>query len=221
MHSTHGLTEANPLHLPFRYGRVDRDICPESSSRLPESGGCSDVEDTFINRMGVSWTDAVALMGAHTLGRGDENFSGHAGTWVQSDAESIIFDKRFYQQAVSRGWHPRNTPVRTDWTWGGRNRATLMLNTDICLRFDIPDGDSQNCCTNTDQPRDCRDANLPQCPSSETVRPEAFSAFETFRNSGRRNRSFYEAFSTAWEKATENGYDEFTLQDLRSTCDDE
>ena len=41
------------------------------------------MEGVFINRMGLTWTDTVALMGAHTLGRGDKDFTGHDGTFVQ------------------------------------------------------------------------------------------------------------------------------------------
>ena len=33
------------------------------------------VEDVFLNRMGLTWTDAVALLGGHTIGRGSEHFS--------------------------------------------------------------------------------------------------------------------------------------------------
>lgn len=210
----------NSLRLPFRWGRVDRDECIESSERLPGASGCSEVEDTFITRMGVSWRDAVALMGAHTLGRGDEDFSGHDGTWVQSDEQSTIFDKAYYRETVRRSWRPRRNNIAddSDWTWGGRNRGVMMLNTDICLRFDI-DGNDSNCCTNNANGRICR--TLPRCPSSAGVRPEAFNAFEEFRGRGNNNNNngpFYEAFSEAWQKATENGYDGNSLHALTDTC---
>lgn len=59
----------------FVWGRIDRSSCPGSATRLPEATGCSEVEDVFLNRLGLTWTDAVALIGAHTLGRGDVNVS--------------------------------------------------------------------------------------------------------------------------------------------------
>mmetsp|Transcript_23458 Transcript_23458/g.34794 ORF Transcript_23458/g.34794 Transcript_23458/m.34794 type:complete len:530 (+) Transcript_23458:84-1673(+) len=214
-------TSVARIDMPFRYGRIDRDDCPASSSRLPEPGGCSEVQATFIDRMGVSWRDAVALLGAHTLGRGDADFSGHAGTWVQSDAESTIFDKGYFDETVGRGWFPRRNGgnVGTDWTWGGNNRGVMMLNIDICLRFDIPEGDNQNCCTNTNQ--NCRGVTA-RCDSSAEVRPDAFNAFEEFRNPrGNRQTSndpFYRAYETAWKIATENGYPEGSLRELADTC---
>lgn len=205
------------LDLPFRWGRVDSDVCDNSSGRLPEPTSCDDVEGAFITRMGLSWRDAVALLGAHTLGRGHERFSGHPGTWVQNDDESTIFDKQFYTEVVNRGWRPRvvNAPDN-DWTWGGNNRGVMMLNTDICLRYDIDDG--APCCTNTNQ--DCRDDTVQniQCADSNIVRPEAFQAFQEFEaGRGGDNDAFFSAFSAAWVRATENGYD--SLNDLVDTCD--
>ena len=73
-------TSNERLDMKFRWRRADSDTCAHSSARLPEPSGCDQVESTFINRMGLSWTDATALLGAHTLGRGDANFSGHPGT---------------------------------------------------------------------------------------------------------------------------------------------
>jgi hypothetical protein len=59
----------------FVWGRVDRDSCDGSAERLPNPSGCDQVEDTFLERMGLEWRDAVALMGAHSLGRGNVSVS--------------------------------------------------------------------------------------------------------------------------------------------------
>ena len=204
------------LELPFRYGRVDTEDCPNSSSRLPEPTGCDEVKQTFIDRMGLTWTDAVALMGAHTLGRGAAEFSGHPGTWVRNDDESVIFDRGFYLELLRRGWRSREG--LDDWTWGNDDEFTrMMLHSDVCLGFDIDE--NKNCCTNTDA--NCNDNRDPlgQCPTSEIVRKEAFDAVHEFAAvtlDGREaNDAFFNAFSVAWESATENGYD--TLSEL---CDD-
>ena len=67
------------LDLPFRYGRHTSEDCSFSIGRQPKANGCSDVEEVFINRMGVTWRDATALMGGHTLGAGSA--STHVGIW--------------------------------------------------------------------------------------------------------------------------------------------
>ena len=54
----------------FLWGRDDRESCPGSAGRLPSTEGCRQVEGVFLERMGLTWRDAVALLGAHTLGRG-------------------------------------------------------------------------------------------------------------------------------------------------------
>ena len=59
------------LKEQFTWGRIDRDSCEGSGDRLPVPSGCNEVEDAFMNRMGLEWKDAVALMGAHSLGRGN------------------------------------------------------------------------------------------------------------------------------------------------------
>jgi hypothetical protein len=215
----------NGLELPFRWGRVDNDSCTESSARLPEPHGCSQIEGTFINRMGLSWRDATALMGAHTLGRGSADFSGHDGTWVDTNQESTIFDKRFYEEVMRRSWRPRQTSVGVNWTWGGNNNGPfLMLNTDMCLRFDINEGNTQDCCSDTSG--NCRDDSVQnnQCRSSESVRPEAFEAFNEFIGganlNNNNNEPFYTAFSSAWEAATEVGHSDGELFDLVDSCGD-
>jgi hypothetical protein len=60
------------LRNTFYWGRTTLDSCPGSDSRLPTTAGCQDVEGVFLERMGLTWKDAVALLGAHTLGRGQK-----------------------------------------------------------------------------------------------------------------------------------------------------
>jgi hypothetical protein len=116
------------LRDTFEWGRVDRNSCPGSGPRLPSPRGCSQTEDVFLTRMGLTWTDATALMGAHTLGRGDVGFSGHHGTWVQNNREATVFDKTYYEEVFLNSWRPRNIGTATeDWTTGdGVDRVMLV-----------------------------------------------------------------------------------------------
>ena len=67
----------NALNLrdTFRWGRKDRFICTGSGENLPGASGCQQVEALFLTRMGFSWREVVALLGAHTLGRGHSSVS--------------------------------------------------------------------------------------------------------------------------------------------------
>eukprot|EP00521_Asterionellopsis_glacialis_P011026 CAMPEP_0195307960 /NCGR_PEP_ID=MMETSP0707-20130614/37980_1 /TAXON_ID=33640 /ORGANISM="Asterionellopsis glacialis, Strain CCMP134" /LENGTH=639 /DNA_ID=CAMNT_0040372215 /DNA_START=87 /DNA_END=2007 /DNA_ORIENTATION=+ len=199
------------LDLPFQWGRNDHDNCtPETvgTHRLPASTGCQQVQDTFITRMGLSWRDAVALMGAHTLGRASLDASGHDGHWMDDLQQATVFDKHYYDELIRRSWFPRvNDAGKQEWSWGGQQRGAMFLNTDICLFFDIQDGDSHSCCTDTSG--DCRGRfQDSQCPSAESIRPEAHAAVIDFldNRNDNDNSNFYTAYSSAWELATENGH---------------
>ena len=85
-------TSSGGLNLKdsFVWGRVDQSSCPDSAPRLPAATGCSEVEDVFLNRLGLTLTDAVALIGAHTLGKGDANVSAlHFACLVSYDEANI------------------------------------------------------------------------------------------------------------------------------------
>ncbi len=57
---------------------------------MPAASGCDAVEGVFVERLGLTRTDAVALLGAHTIGRGNTNFSGHNGIWVDTVQQSTV-----------------------------------------------------------------------------------------------------------------------------------
>jgi len=45
---------------------------------------------------------------------------------VNSEAESLVFDKRYYEELLRRAWIPRNVDDDTipqDWTWGGAGNS--------------------------------------------------------------------------------------------------
>jgi len=196
---------------------------------------CTEVEGVFLHRLGLTWTDAVALLGGHTIGRGSADFSGHDGIWVETEEESVIFDKGYYEEILRRAWIPRNQndPDIQDWTWGGRNGESprFMLNADLCLVFDIET--TFPCCTNVDR---FRDDGTNQCDRGNSVlsdtpcgtyppnspREEAQEAIYLFaqpRDQGGfrdDNGPFFDAFATAWNKATTNGWTD--LQPIAASC---
>ncbi|KAL7434966.1 hypothetical protein ACHAXM_004382 [Skeletonema potamos] len=196
------------LRDTFEWGREDSNSCQGSGSRLPSPRACSQVEDVFLTRMGLTWTDATALMGAHTLGRGDIGFSGHHGTWVQNNIEATVFDKTYYEEVFLNSWRPRNIGTATeDWTTGdGVDR--VMLNTDLCLVMAIDVEGNMPCCSSSG----CTGsgAGLSRCPRLPENHPrfEAFQAFEEYLGGGYPNDNqlpFYNAFRVSWRKATKVG----------------
>lgn len=211
----------------FRWGREDRDACPGSADRLPTTEGCREVEGVFLDRMGLTWGDAVALLGAHTLGRGHREFSGHAGTWVPNDRLAQSFDKRYYRELVGRSWSPRTStedPRKRDFTTGDprSGRPKMMLRTDVCLFYDVEEEDA--CCTRTDLfdgrgVSHCQKERDRQCPMYRADHPRREATEAVIHYLGAPdidddNGNFYEAFRVAWFKATMNG-----MHDLKPVVD--
>ncbi|KAL7508673.1 hypothetical protein ACHAXN_005765 [Cyclotella atomus] len=221
------VNNALDLRNAFLWGRETTDSCFGSDDRLPTSAGCQEVEGVFLQRMGLTWKDAVALLGAHTLGRA--GFSSHHGTWAANDVEAQIFDKSYFDELFGRAWTPRGLgTAQQDWTWisGNPNNSSpkLMLNTDMCLVYDIDS--SKQCCSNTrvfkpnGQSR-CDNYSNRQCRmySSSNSRIEATAAAATYLGGTSANSNqtpFYRAFTLAWYKATTNG--QYNLNPLSDTC---
>jgi len=127
----------------FRFGRTTATSCTFAEGRLPNpENSCTAVETTFVNRMGLSWREATALMGVHTIGRARPENSGYDGWW--SDAvNSRMFNNNYYASILAKGWIPeRLSANKNQWQRAddGRNRGAtegkeMMLNTDMCLAF--------------------------------------------------------------------------------------
>jgi len=96
-----------------------------------------------------------------------------------------------------------------------------MLNTDLCLVFDVSGVlRNQHCCTRTDQCGSFLAARR-QCPlySSGSENKPAEAAVQEMLGGAygnNNNEPFYRAFEEAWAKATEVGYTD--LKPLPYTC---
>lgn len=220
------------LRETFVWGRKDLSVCRGSGLRLPQSTGCDEVEDVFLERMGLTWTDAVALLGAHTLGRGDRRFSGHEGSWSSSANEAQVFDKKYYEAFFTETWRPRNMGEdNQDWTTGNGD-TRMMLNTDMCLVFDIDEYVERNipCCTRTNShfsngQNQCVDSEAAsrRCPmySSHSGRRDATDAVREMLGGSlisKNNAPFYINFAKAWKKATTLGQN--NLSPLKNRCEE-
>ena len=113
---------------------------------------------------------------------------------------------------------PANGGPPQDFTTGSTNPGSsvednrtgrIMLNTDICLAFDIDDIPNPRCCTKGT-------SSCVQCPTYPTTdsRRQAANAVSEFDTFG--NDRFYAAYSSAWNKAIVLG--QSNLKSLTSSC---
>ncbi|CAE7257112.1 unnamed protein product [Symbiodinium natans] len=151
------------LKSSFRYGRTTAQTCGFAEGRLPNpERGCDAVQETFLDGMGLDWTEAAALMAVHTLGRAQVSNSGYHGWW--SDPEnSRRFNNDYFVSLLAKGWVPERSisgnTAKNQWERSDIGRDTtfdgheMMLNTDMCLvyRETGPNGgpvlaDQHTCC---------------------------------------------------------------------------
>ncbi|KAH7907718.1 heme peroxidase [Hygrophoropsis aurantiaca] len=119
--------------IPWRPGRIDgyaRDATPDG--RLPDAAqGAGHVKEIFA-RMGFTDQEAVALCGAHALGRCHRDRSGYDGPWTFSPT---TFTNDYYTLLFDESWVWKK--------WGGpkqledkKTRSLMMLPTDYVLTQD-------------------------------------------------------------------------------------
>ncbi len=145
-----------------------------------------------------------------------------------------MFDKQYYAELLDNTWRirnqggPSNGSPPQDWTTGsGDDNGRMMLNTDICLVYniDVQVNGGPPCCTHTDMTNsdgsnhcpipNVRDFN--KCPfyaDGDSRRP-ALEAVDEFYSGG--DSDFYDAFADAWGDATTVGQSS-NLKILTESC---
>ncbi|XP_015931273.1 L-ascorbate peroxidase 2, cytosolic-like, partial [Arachis duranensis] len=90
---------------------------PPPEGRLPDATKGNDhLRELFVQTMGLTDQDIVALSGAHTLGRCHKDRSGFEGPWTSNP---LVFDNSYFTELV-----------------GGEREGLLQLPTDKALLED-------------------------------------------------------------------------------------
>ena len=100
------------LNIPMRFGRKDSVNCEGGINRLPDHQiGITEYQRVFVNQMGMSIAEGVALVGAHTVGHVHTEFSGfgivatlaelsNAPQTNGWDETTNIFDNQYYTSLI-------------------------------------------------------------------------------------------------------------------------
>lgn len=202
----------------FLYGRTTSRQCEGAGERIPNSeGGCPQVQVTYLDSLGLSWRQSAALMGVHTLGRALSQNSGYAGWWTGAE-NARKFDNSYYISLRDEGWVPMPSVCgkseKNQWVRSGPggmpkgSSAEMMLNTDLCLAYDIPRGaNASDCCAWIGSPLDklqvCGSLFQPDCGSIQELAGSAGSDVSDFASD---EATWLREFQVTWTKATSNGF---------------
>lgn len=210
----------------FKYGRTTSTSCDDAAHLLPNPhNGCNAVGETFVSNMGLSWRQAAALMGVHSLGRAQISKSGFHGWW-SDPVNSGIFNNDYYISLMAKGWRPETSvngqAVKSQWGRSDQGQDNsfdgheMMLDTDMCLAYTFGgepvNSLEHNCCawvtfqvggaTCGDKPAccgprvaDCGDVRNPDGPAADDV-----------IEFGNDESVWLAVFQQAWTTATENGF---------------
>lgn len=138
----------------FKWGRRTALACDPGPLPNPDES-CDAVKTSFVDSLNLTWREATALMGVHSLGKASAKNSGFVGYWT-SGADAALFDNTYYINLAGAGWVPAAaTPNgRMQWVRADENAPTneMMLNTDMCLGYNTASGvhaekkDDGDCC---------------------------------------------------------------------------
>ncbi|CAO3625105.1 unnamed protein product [Mucor hiemalis] len=119
-------------HIPWAGGRFDTedkdDIPPRN--RLPDGSlGKGHIIDIFLDRLGFTVQETVALIGAHAVGECHKSHQGFDGPWTTNQTQ---FTNNFYKMLLERTWKEKK--------WDGprqfedeETHELMMLPTDMAF----------------------------------------------------------------------------------------
>lgn len=180
--------------LSFSFGRVDSQSCSGHAARLPNAELNHDhIRSVFVDRLGFSERDVVALLGAHVLGRAQTALSGYNGAWVP---RNDVFTNAYFRDILTVPWNKVALPNFEGMSrsqWNGRGN-TMMLNTDMEIAFDTSSG-CNRAGGRGGGPQNGR------CPRAGHAFSDAVTEFST------NQASFFQAFAPAFQKMLSLGSD--------------
>lgn len=198
------------IRINYQFGRKDKRTCETGGvSRLPNAQTTTTVQDVFQAKMGLTATDAVTLIGAHTIGHVHTAASGYgsvlagnpnlqANAW---DTTPSAFDNQYYINLL-RAWVSAANPGNTSkniWFRPPGPSPDIMLNSDMSLAYTI--GTTTGANNLAPIPETC---NGNGCSAAGTnSRPGTLGVVQSYAND---NALFLTSFAASFAKMTTVGY---------------
>jgi len=185
--------------IPYYFGRTDCSTSPDATDTKEFVGaawGWNNVSAWFEEHLGFDSREIVTIIGAHTLGKCHQQWSGYSSErWKRRGPDML--NNVYYSNLMDLEWEQLLSPNDLyEWRVEVQNRDVLMLNADMSLIVDIDDyfdpvdEDKVSCTIDT-------------CPASEVV-----SIVQEFVDD---NQQWLDEFAVVFEKMIKTGYDDGTL----------
>jgi len=221
--------------LPFRWGRQDATNCTLLRDRQASGErGPAEIQRVLMTNLGLDVPEAVALMGAHTLGRCDMNNSGYNSTWKD---RPDLFTTAYYKLLVVARWdrvamtNPHTGERIYQWNINhksSRDQNAMMLAADMQLIYginpqEVPLAFGETCGPlATEEDLEAK-MTKPRCMRTSSVYPTLnfdkyaleFAEGTTATQDEPGASKWLTVFARAFQKMGEAGYDQTALQCIK------
>jgi len=184
---------------------VDRDDCTSiNQGRLPAPDEHCTANSELMQRLGISWRELTALMGVHTIGTGEEAFSGFVGQWTKKNDK---FNNDFYKDLLKLPWVPDTAEngrlfFKLQDAKGSRKNR-MMLSTDMCLAWKTEEQQCDCSGFDCDGDNDC----------SDTITGERSEAWDGVIAFAASTSTWWKELVNVWHTVTENGHNNLVKMD--------
>ena len=193
--------------IPYYFGRKDCDHSPYGveMKRLPSAfRGWDETYKYMQDNCGMDERETIAILGAHTLGHAHEYYSGFGTkSWVMDPYAlnnyyytSMVYDPWYQIKVNCDGTSRYTSQIGCKYEWHDGSQKYMMLNSDICIFWDIhPDQDGKVYCDSD------------SCPQqSDYIKSITLSFADD-------NQLWLDAFVDAWKILVTTGYDRDELKE--------
>jgi cytochrome c peroxidase len=125
--------------IPWKAGRTDSPTpTTVPDGRLPDaSQGTKHIHQVFVERMGFTDGETVALIGAHALGRCHADRSGYVGPWTRAETS---FSNEYFRLLLEEKWTKKTMHEGKPWKgplqYESTDKTLMMLPSDLALLQD-------------------------------------------------------------------------------------
>jgi len=193
------LDESNPGNalpaIPYYFGRETCATSPDAADTKAFVGaawGWTDIAAWFEEHVDFTERQVVAIMGAHTLGKCHQQFSGYSSIrWKRRGPDQL--NNEYFENLFAHAWTHSQSPTGLwEWTALDRGRDILMLNADMSLVMDIDDF------------VDLNDSGRVACPSGGCPQSPVIDIAQEFADD---NQKWLDEFAQVFTQLITTGYD--------------